>query len=107
MADTVAVNNYLVPAIGTTSAIPIRLTLTPGTPVEIKFRSLDLDGVSFVPTGVYSSTDVTIRIQEMRDYSFDVLAGFGRNYPAPLDQTLFVEGSGDTTLVFVNYPIIN
>lgn len=103
----IAVNNYLVPAVGTPRAFVFNEELFGERVLE--FRSVKLDGENFVPTGVYSSQNnnaVSITIDQLANFAIALDAGESFNYPAPPDQTIRINGSGVCNLIFVNYPII-
>ena len=103
--------NYIVPASGTTRGVVVSETLT-ATPILKDFRAIQLDGVPFIPSGVYidnsrNSSDCEVVINEI---GFRVFARAGQSiacqYPAPSNQTVSISGGGETTLVFVDYPLI-
>jgi hypothetical protein len=109
MAD-IQVNNYLVPAVGTPRAEVLVYPDHDGSDIVIEFRANKLDGVNFIPTGVFSSrnnSNVNITIDQLSGFSFALDADTARNYPAPPDQTIRINGAfGTQVFVFVNYPII-
>jgi hypothetical protein len=105
----ISVNNYLVPAVGTPLAQVQTLDFGGGSTIVLEFRAQKLDGVNFIPTGVFSSvlnSQIQVKVRELNNFQFTLDAGNAYNYPAPPDQTLELTGSGVNTLVFVNYPII-
>lgn len=104
--------NYLVPAAGTTRSYRVTQNFTAGDIKHCDFRNMALDGVSFVPSGVLvdntrGTGDCVITIIEFA-WRIVVPAGTMINmpYPAPYNQTATIEGEGDITVVFVDYPVI-
>lgn len=104
--------NYLVPAAGTTRSYRVTQNFAPGDIKHCDFRNMALDGVSFVPSGVLvdntrGTGDCVITIIEFA-WRIVVPAGTMINmpYPAPYNQTATIEGEGDITVVFVDYPVI-
>lgn len=110
--DILNTYNYLVPAAGTTRGVVIREPLVSGTVLKRDFRDLQLDGIPFIPSGVYIDntdglSDCTIVINEI---GFKITAQAGQSivcqYPAPSNQSASISGDGQTTIVFVDYPVI-
>lgn len=104
--------NYLVPAAGTTRSYRVTQNFMLGEVKHCDFRNMALDGVSFVPSGVLvdntrGTGDCVITIIEFA-WRIVVPAGAMINmpYPAPYNQTATIEGEGDVTVVFVDYPVI-
>lgn len=104
--------NYLVPAAGTTRSYRVTQNFMAGEVKHCDFRNMALDGVSFVPSGVLvdntrGTGDCVITIIEFA-WRIVVPAGTMINmpYPAPYNQTATIEGEGDITVVFVDYPVI-
>ncbi len=104
--------NYLVPAAGTTRSYRVTQNFAAGDIKHCDFRNMALDGVSFVPSGVLvdntrGTGDCVITIIEFA-WRIVVPAGTMINmpYPAPYNQTATIEGEGDVTVVFVDYPVI-
>lgn len=103
--------NYLVPAAGTTHGYRYTGELVLGEPVEIDFRSYDLNGRTFAPSGVLidntlGTADMVVTIVE---FQFRLICKKGNTlmlpYPAPLNQTARIEGEGPITVIFVDYPV--
>lgn len=104
--------NYLVPAAGTTRSYRVTQNFASGDIKHCDFRNMALDGLSFVPSGVLvdntrGTADCVITIIEFA-WRIVVPAGTTINmpYPAPYNQTATIEGEGDITVVFVDYPVI-
>jgi hypothetical protein len=99
--------NHMKPAGFYNSGFRYEIPLS-ATPFELSFIQARLDGLPFVPTGVFSSALVDIRVRELDNFVFQAGPN-GRNYPAPLNQTLFITPVGAETfteLIFVDYTII-
>lgn len=103
--------NYLVPAAGTTHGFRFTGNLVLGEPVEISFRDYELNGRSFAPSGVLidntlGTADMVVTIVE---FQFRLICKKGNTlmlpYPAPLNQTARIEGEGPITAIFVDYPV--
>lgn len=107
-----AVNNYLVPSTGTTNAYPVTGTFS-ATPTTVDFRTVELNGQRFVPSGVFIDNsagiaDLVITIESMSGFTTVCPAG-GRlqtQYPAPMDQIVNIVGNGAAVIVFVDFPVI-
>lgn len=109
--ETVSVLNYLVPAAGTPSAMPVELTLVAGVAQNIDFRTKQLDGQSFSPYGVLiDNTDGTaVCTVEIDGIGWTIRCPIGEaiqaKYPGPVQQSVTVNGEGVVKFVFVNYPL--
>lgn len=106
------VNNYLVPATGTTNSVPVVGPFS-ATPTPVDFREISLNGEQFVPSGVFIDNSagagpITITVQGMQGFSIICPAGgrTARQYPAPIDQICSITGNGAATCVFVDFPVI-
>lgn len=107
-----SVNNYLVPATGTTHAVPVAGVFS-ATPTVADFRSVEISGQRFVPSGVFidnsqGAGDLVISVQGMAGYTVVCPAGqrLQTQYPAPLDQIVQIVGNGPAVCVFVDFPVI-
>lgn len=107
-----SVNNYLVPATGTTHAVPVAGVFS-STPTMADFRSVEISGQRFVPSGVFidnsqGAGDLVISVQGMAGYTVVCPAGqrLQTQYPAPLDQIVQITGNGPAVCVFVDFPVI-
>lgn len=103
--------NYLVPASGTTHGFRYTGALVLGEQIEINFRDFELNGRSFAPSGVLidntlGTADMVVTI---REFQFRLICKKGNTlmlpYPAPLAQTATIEGEGNVTVIFVDYPV--
>jgi hypothetical protein len=106
------VNNYLVPASGTTNAYSVTRNFNANA-FTIDFREYELDGVPFVPSGVFinntsGSSPLRITIGAMDGYAVECPAGaiLQTQYPAPFDQIVTVTGNGVASLIFVDFPVL-
>lgn len=104
--------NYLVPASGTTHGYRFTETMESGKVYEISFRDFQLNGRPFAPSGVLidntrGDADVSVIINEV---SYRIVCKKGEflhlPYPAPLQQTVTLQGEGLTTIIFVDYPVL-
>lgn len=108
----VSVSNYLVPSTGTTNGFPVRKAFS-ATPTVVDFREVELNGVKFVPSGVFidngaGAGDLTITIEGMSGYTIVCPPGIRMQtqYPAPMDQIVQITGNGTATVIFVDFPVI-
>lgn len=104
--------NYLVPASGTTHGYRFTQTMEAARVYEISFRDFQLNGRAFAPSGVLidntrADGDVSIIINEV---AYRIVCKKGEflhlPYPAPLQQTVSLQGEGLTTVIFVDYPVL-
>ena len=112
MPSVTPVNNYLVPATGTTNSVPVVGTFS-AVPTRVDFREISLNGEQFVPSGVFIDNSagigpLIIEIESMQGYSVYCPAGqiIARQYPAPIDQIVNIVGNGDAVVIFVDFPVI-
>lgn len=111
MPSLIGTNNYLVPASGTTHGYPVNEVLS-ATPLKIDFRTIELDGEQFVPSGVYidntaGTADAVVLVLGM-NYRIVCAPGtrLQAQYPAPIDQSVELTGNGLVSMIFVDYPVI-
>lgn len=112
MPSVTPVNNYLVPATGTTNSVPVKGPFS-ATPTRIDFREVSLNGEQFVPSGVFIDNSagagpIVIAIEGMQGFTVTCAAGArtARQYPAPIDQIVEIIGDGEATVIFVDFPVI-
>lgn len=106
--------NYMIPAVGTPRGYFWTGLLT-GAPVTIDFRNVSgggIDGQVFRPSGVFidntqGTGPVTIVVNEI-GYQMICLEGelLNLQFPAPVDCTVSFVGSGQTTIAFVDFPVL-
>lgn len=111
--DLTTVVNCDLPANNQRRAATFKDTFS-GTPIWIDFRALngsDQAGTPFRPSGVYidnslGTDSLTINFGSI-GYRIVCPAGAMLNlpYPAPISDVVSVIGSGQATLVFVDYPV--
>jgi len=106
------VNNYLVPATGTTNSVPVVGPFS-ATPTPVDFREISLNGEQFVPSGVFidnsaGAAPLVITIQGMQGFSIVCPAGArtARQYPAPIDQICSITGNGNAVCIFTDFPVL-
>lgn len=106
------VNNYLVPATGTTNSVPV-VGVFSAVPTRADFREVELNGVQFVPSGVFidnsaGAAPLVISVEGMSGFTLSCPAGsrMGRQYPAPIDQICNITGNGQGIVIFVDFPVI-
>lgn len=107
--------NYMIPAIGTPRMYAASQVLVSGTPVHIDFTGVSggyWDGQPFRPSGFYidntqGTAPLTIVINPIA-YQVVCPAGGSLNlpFPAPVDCTVDFSGVGQTTIVFVDTPVM-
>lgn len=109
---TQPVQNYLVPATGTTHAWRFAKNFLAGEFEVIEFRNIALNGRPFAPSGVLidntnGTADCVVTILE---YTYNIVCKKGQTlnlpYPAPLEQSVSVTGEGPVTVIFVDYPVL-
>lgn len=108
------VMNYMIPAIGTPRGF-VQSGVLSATPLAIDFRNVSgggIDGQPFRPSGVFidntqGAGTLTIVLNEIA-YQIQCPAGESLNlpYPAPIDLSVSITGSGQATIIFVDVPVI-
>lgn len=106
--------NYMIPAVGTPRGFFWNGILT-GAPVTIDFRNVSgggIDGQVFRPSGVFidntqGTGPVTIVVNEI-GYQMICLEGelLNLQFPAPVECTVSFVGDGQTTIAFVDFPVL-
>jgi len=111
MANPVPTYNYLVPADGTTHAVPYALALT-GNPYEIDFRAFQQQFFKFRPQGaiVDNSLGTAPLVISIPSVLFNVAVPVGCyqtvSIPSPDPCVLTITGNGNANVIFVDYPVI-
>lgn len=107
-----AVQNYLVPASGTTNAWRFNKTMLAGVFEQVDFRNISLNGRPFAPSGALidntlGTADCVVTILE---YGYRLVCKAGQmlnlSYPAPLEQSVSITGEGVVNVIFVDYPVL-
>ena len=108
--------NYLVPAGGTTHAVPFEGVFG-ATPLVIDWRQFNIDNFPFQPQGVFVDNSagagpLTISVLTSLNgsvfWNFTVPAGAAQsgNFPAPNGQATSIVGDGQATVIFVDFPVL-
>jgi hypothetical protein len=102
--------NYLVPAIGTTSAYALNNINSNAQPLDFSRVSSDT-GQAFNPSGVQidntAGTIPVVLVVQPNGFTISCPVGkqMGMQFPAPAGCTVLVTGNG-ANLAFVDYPVI-
>lgn len=106
------VNNFMAPATGTPNSVPI-LGPFSATPLIVDFRENSLDGLPFVPQGLFAdntqgSAPLVIAVQGM-NWSVIVPVGaqISCQYPAPIGQIVSITGNNaGGSIIFCDFPVL-
>ena len=110
----ISVINYLIPNTGASRAYVQSSVLT-STPVFIDFNAIaggGLDAQPFRPSGVFidntQGTGVLTVVINQTGYQMQCPAGASLNaqFPSPMNVTVNITGTGQATLVFVDFPVM-
>lgn len=103
--------NYLIPSSGTTHCVTLNGVFT-STPYFVDWRQFAIDNFPFRPQGVFVDNSqgtgvLTINIQPI-NYNVNCPAGIVSQFqfPAPENQTMNITGTGQASLVFVDFPVL-
>ncbi len=103
--------NYLVPSSGKTHFVSYGGVFS-ATPYPIDWRQYSLNNFPFQPQGAFidntqGTGPLTINIQPI-DFNVVVPAGVGAQvqFPAPEGQSMKITGTGQATVVFVDFPVL-
>lgn len=104
-------SNYLVPAAGSTHAVTISDTFS-ATPKSIDWQSFTINNFPFQPQGCFIDNsegvaDLKITVKPI-GFTFSCpaasIAQF--QFPAPNNMSMDIVGSGNATIVFVDFPVL-
>lgn len=103
--------NYLIPSGGQTQYVNYEGVFS-AIPTPIDWRNFSVNNQPFQPQGAFidntqGTGDLVINIQPI-NFSVTVPAATSASvqFPAPANQTMSVTGSGQASLVFVNFPVL-
>jgi len=103
--------NYLVPASGKTHSVTYS-GLFSVTPLNVDWRQFSVDNYQFQPQGVFIDnilgiTDLVITILPINYHVVCPAGVTGQfQFPAPDNQTCTITGSGQASVVFVDFPVL-
>jgi hypothetical protein len=105
------VGNYLVPASGQTHSATLQGIFS-ATPQVIDWRQFEIDNFPFRPQGVFIDNTLGIAnlVINIQPINFNVICGAGQvgqyQFPAPDGQTCSITGSGQASVIFVDFPVL-
>lgn len=103
--------NYLVPAEGNTHGAVVTGNFS-ATPFDVDWQQYSQQNGKFIPQGVFidntqGTGDLTLTIPQV---PYNIICKQGSvkqaQFPAPNNQTCSIVGSGQATLIFVDFPVL-